>query len=84
MGKSSINGPFSMAMLNNQRVTLDGPLILMVPTMVPVVFVGPCKGAGCWAMGVGASREVITGDIQQLPGLVMTNSLLLKMPRRNS
>jgi len=21
--------------------------------------VGPCKGAGCWAMGVGASREVI-------------------------
>ena len=23
MGKSSINGPFSMAMLNNQRVAVD-------------------------------------------------------------
>ena len=23
MGKSSINGPFSMAMLNNQRVSID-------------------------------------------------------------
>jgi hypothetical protein len=34
-GKSSINGPFSMAMLNNQRVLL---LLVLFPVMViPVV-----------------------------------------------
>jgi hypothetical protein len=48
MGKSSINGPFSMAMLNNQRVNLGDVIYSLPPrkhgllpdlfTLVPLLF----------------------------------------------
>ena len=67
MGKSSINGPFSMAMLNNQRVFKKKKHLSVKPAIRAVISLG--------FLGVGVSPPRFPSWTKLLPSypLVMTN-----------